>query len=403
MYPRLSKFITVLALAICVSSPSRLSAAGDNAEVAKANNAFAFSLLNQVEGGEENFACSPLSIWSALTMTSAGAENETLAEMRKVLHLPENADVHAQVGAWTRALSASEKVEIRIANRLWGNKALPFKESFLKLTEKAYGAGLETVDFANQPDASRTRINEWIAQETKDRIKDLLKPEDIKPDTRLVLTNAVYFKGKWLRPFDANSTASRTFTLATGKTIEAKSMRKSMPLAYMENADLQAVRLPYQGNTTSMFVVLPRKADALLKAGFLGEDQFNAIITTLKSEPRVVVELPRFEVSARLALESTLAAMDMARAFTDDAEFGALSKESLKIAKVIHQAWVKVAEEGTEAAAATAVTMMPTGALLPPTEPKLFLVERPFLFFIMDDKSSGVLFAGKVMQPEKAK
>lgn len=377
--------------------------AADATTTAKSNNAFAFSLLNQVEGGEENFACSPLSIWSALTMTSAGAEKETLAEMRKVLHLPENADVHEQVGAWTRELSASEKVEIRIANRLWGNKALPFKDSFLKLTEKAYGAGLETVDFANQPDASRARINEWVAQETRDRIKDLLKPEDIKPDTRLVLTNAVYFKGKWLRPFDANSTAPRTFTLATGKTIDAKSMRKSMPLPYMENTDLQAVRLPYQGKTTSMIVVLPRKADALLKAGLFGEDQFNVVITALKSEPQVVVELPRFEVSARLALENTLAAMGMARAFSDDAEFGALSKESLKIAKVIHQAWVKVAEEGTEAAAATAVTMMPTGALLPPTEPKLFLVVRPFLFFIIDDKTNGVLFAGRVMQPEAAK
>ncbi|QIF04650.1 serpin family protein [Roseimicrobium sp. ORNL1] len=386
--------------------PCHQTAAADNpaaAAVATANNAFAFALLNQVEGGEDNFACSPLSIWSALTMTSAGAEKETLAQMRKVLHLPDSNDVHEQVGAWSKALQASEKVEIRIANRLWGNKTLPLKESFLKLTEKAYGAGLETVDFANQPDASRTRINEWVAQETKDRIKDLLKPEDIRPDTRLVLTNAVYFKGKWLRPFDAHSTASRTFTLATGKTIEAKSMRKSMPLAYMENADLQAVRLPYQGNTTSMIVVLPRKADALLKAGFVNEDQFNAVIAALKSEPQVVVELPRFEVSARLALESTLAAMGMGRAFSDDAEFGAMSSESLKIAKVIHQAWVKVAEEGTEAAAATAVTMMPTGALLPKEEPKLFLVERPFLFFIMDDKTNGVLFTGKVMQPEKAK
>ncbi|RBP36079.1 serpin B [Roseimicrobium gellanilyticum] len=372
-------------------------------DTAKSNNAFAFALLDKVEGGEENFACSPLSIWSALTMTSAGAEKETLAQMRKALHLPESPGVHEQVGAWSKALQASGKVEIRIANRLWGNKGLPFEEGFLKLTEKAYGAGLETVDFANQPDASRTRINSWVSQETGDRIKDLLKPDDIRPDTRLVLTNAVYFKAKWLRPFDGNSTAPRAFTLATGKTLEAKSMRKSMPLAYMENAELQAVRLPYQGGAASMIIVLPRKADSLLKSGYLGGDKFNAILAGLKNEPEVVVQLPRFEVSARLGLEDALAAMGMARAFSDDAEFGAMCKESLKIAKVIHKAWVKVAEEGTEAAAATAVTMMPTGARLPVAEPKLFLAERPFLFFIMDDKTNGVLFAGKVMQPEETK
>lgn len=379
------------------------AAAADATAAAKSNNTFSFSLLDKVGGGEENFACSPLSIWSALTMTSAGAEKETLAQMRKVLHLPDHAEAHDQVGAWSKELRASESAEIRIANRLWGNKGLPFEDSFLKLTEKAYGAGLETVDFANQPDASRTRINQWIAQETKDRIKDLLKPEDIRKDTRLVLTNAVYFKGKWRRPFDASSTAPRTFTLATGKTMEAKSMRKSMPLVYMENADLQAVRLPYEGDTTSMIVVLPRKADALLQAGFLNEDSFSAVIAAMKNEPMVVVQLPRFEVSARLELKDTLSSMGMARAFSRDAEFGAMCQEPLMISKVIHQAWVKVAEEGTEAAAATTITMAPTSARIPVAPPKQFIVERPFLFFIMDDRTNGVLFAGKVMQPEEAK
>jgi serpin B len=370
---------------------------------AKSNNAFTFSLLNKVGGGEENFACSPLSIWSALVMTSAGAEKETLAQMRKVLHLSESGDTHEMVGAWSKALRASEKVEIRIANRLWGNKALPFEDSFLKLTEKHYGAGLETVDFANQPDAARVSINRWVAQETKDRIKDLLKPDDIRTDTRVVLTNAVYFKGKWARPFDPNSTAPRTFTLASGKQIQAQAMRKSQPAAYMENANLQAVRLPYQGVTASMIIVLPRKADALLKADFLDDAKFSGVVAALKPEREVVVQLPRFEVSARLGLNEPLAALGMSRAFSRDAEFGAMCKEPLMISKVIHQAWVKVAEDGAEAAAATAVTMMPTGMPVRPAEPKMFIAERPFLFFIVDSTTNGVLFAGKVMLPEKVK
>ncbi|HSI63173.1 MAG TPA: serpin family protein [Candidatus Saccharimonadia bacterium] len=377
--------------------------AAGTADAAKSNNAFAFSLLNKVSGGEENFACSPFSIWSALAMTSAGAEKETLAQMRKVLHLSESADNHEMVGAWSKALRASQNVEIRVANRLWGNKGLPFQDGFLKLTEKHYDAGLETVDFTNQPDAACTRINQWVSQETKDRIKDLLKPEDIRSDTRLVLTNAVYFKGKWRRPFDPKDTSPRAFTLASGKSIQAQAMRKTQPALYMENGELQAVQLPYQEGSTSMIVVLPRKADALLKAGFLDDAKFSAVVAALKLEREVVVQLPRFEVSARLGLNEPLGALGMMRAFSRDAEFGAMCKEPLMISKVIHQAWVKVAEDGTEAAAATAVTMMPTGMPARPAEPKMFIVERPFLFFIVDSNTSGVLFAGKVMLPEEAK
>jgi serpin B len=390
-------------LAMQLPLSGQTPAAAGTADAATSNNAFAFSLLNKVSDGEENFACSPFSIWSALAMTSAGAEKETLAQMRKVLHLTEGNDAHETIGAWSKALRASQHVEIRVANRLWGNKALPFQESFLKLTEKHYDAGLETLDFANQPDAARVRINQWVSQETKDRIKDLLKPDDVKSDTRLVLTNAVYFKGKWTRPFDPKSTAPRPFTLASGKSIQAQAMRKSQPAAYMEDGDLQAVSLPYQGGTTSMIIVLPRKADALLRADFLDDTKFSAVVAALKPEREVVVQLPRFEVSARLGLNAPLGALGMMRAFSRDAEFGAMCKEPLMISKVIHQAWVKVAEEGTEAAAATAVTMMPTGMPIPVAQPKSFIVERPFLFFIMDSTTNGVLFAGKVMQPEEAK
>jgi serpin B len=277
---------------------------------------------------------------------------------------------------------------------------LPFQDSFLKLTEAQYKAGLETLDFKGDADKARVRINQWVAKETRDRIKSLLQPENVTGDTKLVLTNAVYFKGNWAKRFDADRTGDREFTLASGQKIEVKMMAQNMGVDYVENDRLQAVRLPYVGGQTSMIVVLPRKGDVLNGSAFLDADGFAKVQRDLKPEARVVVQMPRFEASARMSLPTVLSKLGMARAFMAKAEFGRLCKEPLKISEVIHQAWVKVGEEGTEAAAATAVTMMP-GAARPAELPKLFLADHPFLFFIVDDRNGGVLFAGKVMDPRK--
>lgn len=373
-------------------------------EPAKANNGFAFALLGQTAGGGENFALSPVSVWSALAMTSAGAEKETLTGMRQTLGLPADESAHAIVGQWVKSLRETAPVEIRVANRLWGEKAFSFRESFLKTTEQHYMAGLEELDFSGAPGPSRLRINAWVAEQTRDRIKDLLDADQIKKSTKLVLTNAVYFKGDWASPFHARSTSAASFTQASGNAIQVKMMRASHTgLAYMENRKLQAIRLPYTGGTTSMIVVLPRKADVLHESfTFLDAKGFASVLSELKPARRVAVQLPRFEVSARRELNKPLSALGMARAFTDDAEFGGMCADPLKISTVVHQAWVKVAEKGTEAAAATAVVMVPTGAAPNPEPTKLFTADRPFLFFIMDNRNDGILFAGKVMRPELA-
>lgn len=368
-------------------------------EAAKAGNALTFALLREVSQGSGNMVFSPLSIWAALAMTSAGAEGETLKQMRAVLHLPEDdAAAHGLAGGWAKELTGLSKVELNVANRLWGAKELPFLDSFLKLTEEHYKAGLETLDFAGDADKARLRINGWIAKETKDRIKDLLKPGNVTADTKLVLTNAVYFKGTWLRQFEVENTRDREFTLASADKIEVKAMTSKLGAAYLENDRLQAVRLPYVGRETSMIVVLPRKVEALKDSAFLDADQFAVVQQGLKLEPQVVVQLPRFETSARMGLSGVLVKLGMAKAFTGSAEFGRLCKEPLMISDVIHQAWVKVAEEGTEAAAATAVTMART-SMPRPEQPKLFIADHPFLFFIVDDRNGGVLFAGRVMDP----
>ncbi len=393
--------LATAAVLIASGTPTLATAA----DAAKANNMFGISLMQRSSAGKDNFVFSPFSIWSVLAMTSAGAEKETLAQMRKVLGLPEDDAAHAIAGEWSRRLmKPAPNVEMQMASRLWGEKTLSFKETFLKSTQKHYAAGLEELDFKGSPDGSRKRINAWVAGETKDRIKNLLQPVHIQSDTKLVLTNAVYFKADWASPFNARLTSVHPFNKADGRTVNVMMMGGGFNgLRYMENGSFQAIQMGYAGGGCSMVVVLPRKADALAQSGFMTSAKFSSVLTSLKPERKVLVNLPRFEVSARLDLKSTLTDMGMERAFSTEAEFGGMCEEPLKISTVVHEAWVKVAEKGTEAAAATAVIMVPRGAA-PNSEPsRTFMADHPFLFFIVDDASGTVLFAGKVMEPELAK
>lgn len=390
----------LLFLAACSSSFSLPVMARDPA--AKSNNEFCFSLLEQNGGKNENQIFSPFSIWSALAMTSAGAEAETLQEMEKVWALPAKGS-HELVSGWSDSLKNASGVKMKIANRLWGRKGLPFRADFLRLTDKQYGAGLEAMDFPGDPDGSRQQINRWVSDNTEDKIKDLLGPGTIMPDTQLVLTNAIYFKGDWMTPFKANNTRKREFTLITGKKVEPETMSDLFPAGYMENDRLQAVKLRYQGGQMAMIVVLPRKVDALAKSSFLNADGFAKILSSMRDEKRVVVQMPKFEASGKVQLSKTLKSIGMPRAFADEAQFGRMCENPVKISEVIHQAWIKVAEKGTEAAAATAVIMAPRSAAIPVKEdpPKMFIADHPFLYLVIDDRNGGIVFAGGVMDLTK--
>lgn len=388
------KHLRLLGLVLCLS----VSASASDA-ASKSNNAFCFSLLQAEGAATTNDVFSPFSIWSALAMTSAGAQAETLQQMQTVLHLPAK-DSHSLVSTWTSTLSATKSVQMKIANRLWGKKGLAFRPEFLKLAQSEYGAGLEAVNFPGDPDGARKQINQWVSDHTAAKIKNLLAPNDVTKGTKLVLTNAVYFNGKWAFPFDAQNTQKREFTLANGKKANAETMRDTFATAYMDDRHLQAVRLNYEGSEMSMIVVLPRQTDAMASPSFLDADKFAKLLSSLREEKKVVVQMPRFEASARLELSDLLKRMGMPRAFTDDAQFGAMCDDPLKISKVIHQAWIKVAEKGTEAAAATAVTMLPVGAIAQKEEPpKMFIADHPFLFFVIDRRNGGIVFAGRIMDP----
>jgi serpin B len=388
-----------LPLACLLSLLAHRATALDDA--ARSNNQFCFSLLGQPGGAKGNDIFSPFSIWSALAMTSGGAEGETLQQMRTALALPSKG-AHEAVSGWTSRLRSVKGVKLHVANRLWGQQGLPFKAEFLKLTETRYGGGMQALDFVGDAEGSRAKINGWVSDNTEGKIKDLLARGTIQRDTSLVLTNAVYFKGDWLSPFKANNTREREFTLASGKKIEAPAMSGTFAAGYMESDRLQALNLAYQGGQTAMIVVLPRQADALEEPSSLDARGFSSVLSGMRQEKRVLVQIPKFEQSAKIELSKTLSALGLRRALSDEAEFGLICERPVpKISKVFHQAWIKVAEKGTEAAAATAVVMVPRSAAVFEPPSKQFIADRPFLYFVIDERNGGIIFAGRVMDPRK--
>lgn len=337
-------------------------------------------------------------------MTAAGAEGETLDEMRRVLALPGDA-TKAPAAEWTARLNSTRGVDMTVANRVWGRKGLSFRQEFVKLTASRYGAGLEALDFPADAEGSRHHINRWVSEKTGGRISDLLGPGVLGADTQLVLTNAVYFHGRWMTPFEPRATSRREFTPASGQKVQVQTMRKTFSADYLEDEGLQALRLPYEGGELAMIVLLPRKVDAVAE-GFLPDAAaFTLIRSGLRREPEVVVQLPKFEATTQLTLADLLQRLGLTRAFQPTAQFGRLCEQSVRISAVIHKAWVKVQETGTEAAAATATIQPvpgPAGARPVKPPPKLFIADHPFLFFIVDDRTGGILFAGRVIHPAAA-
>lgn len=373
-------------------------AASPPKDAASATAAFGCDLFARLRDKPGNLFFSPLSIETALAMTSGGARGETLAEMTKVLHLPEK-EGHVGVGDLIRSLQAGPgaKYELAIANALWGQQGLPFKQEFLAESKQHYGAGLNTVDF-HQPEEARQKINRWVERQTKDKIKDLFAAGAITPDYRLALTNAIYFKGRWEKVFNRSVTRDEPFKLAGGGTVQAPLMRQGGHYRYFGGGDLQAVDLPYAGGTVSMLVVLPATPDGLpaveksLSAETLRD--WNGRLRQADGD----VMLPRFKTTDGFDLGDTLQSMGMKLAFSDDADFGGLCDERLKIAKVVHKAFVDTNEEGTEAAAATGVGMK-LAAAAAPRERFKFRADRPFLFVIRDTANNTPLFVGRVANP----
>ncbi len=358
----------------------------DRTALVRGNTQFALDLYAKLRTEDGNLFLSPYSISSALSMTYGGARGQTAAEMAKVLHFElANDKLHPAFGSLMREVNgeADKKrgYQLSTANALWGQKGYPFLDNFLKLNAAGYGALLREVDFGRDTDQARKTINAWVEKETQDKIKELFKPGSLSSDSRLVLTNAIYFKGDWANQFKKDRTREAPFYLGGGKQTDVPLMHQTAPFRYFDGNTFQALELPYVGNHLAMVVLLPKKIDGLAALEKeLSPDKLEKWLGGLHKD-EVEVQLPRFTMTAEFPLEKTLPAMGMPTAFSDAADFSGIAKiEQLSIGVVRHKAFVDVNEGGTEAAAATGVEIRAVSDTINP----VFRADHPFLFLIRD-------------------
>jgi len=378
--------------------------------IGAASNLFAADLWARLRDRRGNLAVSPASAWLALAMTQAGARNATDAEMIRVLHLPAEAGpMRTAAGnllaAWNDPARTS--YTLRVVNRLFGEKTYRFEQPFLDLTRDVFRAPFEPVDFVGAADASRGHINAWVAEQTERRIRDLLPPGSLDDTTRLVLTNAVYFLAKWLVPFQRQATHDAPFTTASGSAANVPTMHQTANFRFAQPDGLQVLEMRYRGEELAMDFFLPRDRAGLpaLEAS-LSAAALDGWVAALAGT-RVMVSLPKFTIdpAGSLSLSDVLRQMGMASAFDPStADFTGMAvppdpRRRLYISNVFHKAFVKVDEEGTEAAAATAVVMVEGAGMPPPESPPEFKADHPFLFFLRDLRSGAILFAGRVEDP----
>ncbi|HTA31011.1 MAG TPA: serpin family protein [Candidatus Cybelea sp.] len=370
------------------------------------NTAFALDLYKQLNSGDGNLFFSPYSISTCLAMTYAGARGNTEAQMARTLHFgADQAQLHAAFGDLQKHLNdiqTKKEVELNIANGLWAQREHPFLPAFLDTATKDYAAKVEQVDFRTSFEAVRAQINDWVSDRTKGKIKDLIPAGALNGLTRLVLANAIYFKGKWQRPFEERFTATLPFYVTTNYLTQAKLMQRTDNFGYAETENLQLLEMDYAGRDISMVILLPKRSDGLKALeDSLNAAQLNAWIGQVRFR-EVHVFVPKFKLTQQFDLSRTLAAMGMADAFSPAADFSGMDgiKQNLYISSVVHKAFVEVDEQGTEAAAATGV-MVKSMAVRRPEPPPTFRADHPFLFLLRDTHLGSILFLGRVTNPAK--
>ena len=370
--------------------------------VAAGNNRFAFDLYRRLAAepahAGDNLFFSPYSISSALAITCEGARGTTADEIGAVLYLPENDSLRREgFAAIDAGLNrGSGNYTLHTANALWAEETYPFLPAYVDVVARWHGANVTNLDFINDPEGSRETINRWVEEQTEDKIRDLLPPGSIDPLTRLVITNAIYFKGTWAELFDPNKTTEEEFRVAPNQTVTVPMMHGNAVYPYAETETLRVLEMPYaHGNETelTMLVFLPKEdnltvAEEALDAGRLADLQKSLV------SQRVRVFFPKFTLETGYPLPGVLAAMGMPTAFADDADLSGMDgTRDLFVTGVFHKAFVDVNEEGTEAAAATGVVV--GGGATP-----VFRADHPFVFLIVEKDSGAILFIGRVVNPK---
>lgn len=396
------KYGLILCLLVFLGLPTTVLAT-DVDDVVNASNQFAIDLYKQYSSSDENIFFSPYSISTALAMTYEGAEGKTADEIKGVFHFPERSILRTGSDGIYQQLNSGEKeYTLSTANALWAERTYQFLDSYLDVVNTYYHGEVTNLDFINNPESSRITINKWVEEQTREKIKNLLPAGVIDSLTRLVLTNAVYFKGDWMNKFKQESTRPGTFSVSKDEIIQTSMMHQRANFKYYENDLMQAIELPYKGNELSMIILLPTENNIGIAEGNLTIDKFLQIKNALKDE-EVDLTIPKFKFDTKYFMKDTLSAMGMPTAFDEfAADFSGMNGfPDLYISKVIHQAFIQTDEEGSEAAAATAVVMSKRGMSPKLPNYKIFKADHPFVFLIQHRYTGNILFMGRLTRPEK--
>jgi len=372
-----------------------------SAQLVEANNEFGLELFRKIRDAseEENLMISPLSISLALGMAYNGADGDTKTEMEEVLRVngltPEQINLSYQM--LVEALqSLDEDVIFEIANAIYYMNSFPVKQEFIDLNKNYYDAEVDDLDFSS-PTALET-INGWVAEKTHDKITKII--DQLSPDARMVLLNAIYFYGTWAKEFDEDGTKMKDFTTANGTVKEVETMSKEDKLPYASNDLFSAVQIPYGTGQYNMTILLPQSGKTsgdVIEA--LNNENWKNWSEDFEETDHVVVNLPRYKFGFEKGLNDILKEMGMIKAFSDtEADFSNISDQFLYISSVIHKTYIDVNETGTEAAAVTAVVIEATSTGNEP--PRIyFIVNRPFVFAITEKDTNAILFIGEVQNP----
>jgi serpin B len=382
---------------------------GSVLELVQGANEFAFEIYRKLAQEDKNVFLSPYSIYTCLSLVYEGARGKTEKEMREVLNLPEENDIRRSAFAeFHKELNENRTVKLKTANALWPQKNYPFYEEYLETVKKYYLARIEALDYVNNSSYAVERINEWAAEHTENKIKKIV--DYLSPLTRLILTNAIYFKGDWLIPFDESRTENGTFYLPGGSSIETPMMQFhenrliENTFYYTETSDIKALKLFYSGQNVSMIFLLPKEESGGISwlQNNITNTKLEDIEEKLEKRKMSMIKIPKFEFKTEYIGDFKKALMDlgMVTAFApEEANFSGMDgTRNLFISNTIHKAYVKVDEIGTEAAAVTAVLMEIIWVHPKPT----FVADHPFMFMIKDEITGAILFLGHVSDPQSS-
>ncbi len=396
---KIAIIVLVLMLAGCAvqNQPYDSGAAPqDINSVTSAGSKFAFDLYSNYSANEGNIFFSPFSISSAMAMAYEGAQGQTKKEIQSLFYFPQDQELRSAYAQLFNEINRKDKnYMLAAANALWAQQDFQFSRNYVDTIDRYYDGKITNLDFKGNPEGSRTAINNWVEEKTNEKIKDLIPLGFIKPATRLVLTNAIYFKAEWATQFDNAKTQKDEFRVSKNKTIEIDMMQRTDALLnYTQTDAFQILELPYAEDII-MRIFLPKEDGSGALSPETLIDGKNKL-----TEQRVNVFIPKFKFKTKYFMKDTLMKMGMPTAFSDNADFSKITgTPNLKISEVIHQAFIEVNEEGTEAAAATAIIMEKVTSIRPGAQIPTFRANHPFMFIIRQKDTGNILFMGRVSDP----